>query len=166
METKEITVPVISLWQPWASAVVTPHPRYPGRGMKEYETRSWTTKVRGRILIHAAKKNVPWDVLSHFGHIADNLLLVHGGKLPVGAIIGSVEIEDIITSEHFYKNGSDLSKTPIDEYHWGDWEPNRFGWKLTDPVSFEQPILWKGQQGFWKLPIMAIPEQYRAGFTK
>jgi hypothetical protein len=38
----------ISLHQPWASLVVV--------GAKRYETRHWSTAVRGQILIHAAKK--------------------------------------------------------------------------------------------------------------
>lgn len=38
----------LSLWQPWASLC--------GIGAKEYETRSWPTRYRGRIAIHAAKK--------------------------------------------------------------------------------------------------------------
>jgi len=39
----------ITLWQPWASLLATE--------AKQYETRSWATKYRGLIAIHAAKKN-------------------------------------------------------------------------------------------------------------
>lgn len=38
----------ISLHQPWASLVAL--------GIKKYETRSWSTKFRGRLLICSAKK--------------------------------------------------------------------------------------------------------------
>ena len=38
----------ISLIQPWATLIVA--------GLKRYETRSWSTPYRGRILIHASKK--------------------------------------------------------------------------------------------------------------
>ena len=37
----------ISLWQPWASLMA--------RGHKYFETRSWDTKIRGEVWIHAAK---------------------------------------------------------------------------------------------------------------
>lgn len=36
----------ITLYQPWASAVVL--------GLKQYETRSWPTNARGIVAIHAA----------------------------------------------------------------------------------------------------------------
>ena len=38
----------ISLWQPWATLV--------GLGVKTIETRSWATKYRGPLAIHAAKR--------------------------------------------------------------------------------------------------------------
>lgn len=40
----------ITIWQPWASLLA--------HGMKQYETRSWATKYRGPIAIHAAKRPV------------------------------------------------------------------------------------------------------------
>ena len=39
----------LTIWQPWASLIA--------RGVKQYETRSWATKYRGPIAIHAAMKN-------------------------------------------------------------------------------------------------------------
>lgn len=163
--TTEITVPVISLWQPWASAIVTPHPKAPERGIKEYETRSWSTKLRGRILIHASRKVVIIDPLSQLGECADKLMLARGSaKLPFGAIVGSVEVVDIITSKHFHADGPKLSRSPVSEFHWGDWSEGRFGWKLANPVAFDEAIPYKGQQGFWRLPLLAIPEKYRNDF--
>lgn len=41
---------VISLLQPWATLAVI--------GQKKIETRSWSTKYRGPLLIHASKR---WD---------------------------------------------------------------------------------------------------------
>ena len=40
----------ITVWQPWASLLVS--------GRKRYETRSWATSYRGPIAIHAAKRPV------------------------------------------------------------------------------------------------------------
>ena len=40
----------ITVWQPWASLLVS--------GRKRYETRSWATTYRGPIAIHAAKRPV------------------------------------------------------------------------------------------------------------
>ena len=44
----------ISLWQPWASLCVLPGPN--GRAVKTIETRSWPTKYRGPLAVHAAKR--------------------------------------------------------------------------------------------------------------
>lgn len=44
-------MPVLTLWQPWASLVAL--------GVKTIETRSWATKHRGRIAIHAAGRRPP-----------------------------------------------------------------------------------------------------------
>lgn len=42
------SLPCISLWQPWASALAI--------RSKRNETRSWATSYRGPIAIHAAKR--------------------------------------------------------------------------------------------------------------
>lgn len=42
----------LSLTQPWASLVVL--------GEKQWETRSWPTKYRGELYIHAAKWFPTW----------------------------------------------------------------------------------------------------------
>lgn len=41
----------LTIWQPWASLLAY--------GAKKYETRSWSTKYRGPIAIHAATIKVP-----------------------------------------------------------------------------------------------------------
>lgn len=46
--TRHLTVPAISLWQPWASLMASGH--------KSIETRSWSTHLRGLVAIHAAKR--------------------------------------------------------------------------------------------------------------
>ena len=35
----------------------------------------------------------------------------------------------------------------------GDFSPGRFGWVLTDIVKIEEPIPWKGRQGFFEVEI-------------
>lgn len=38
----------ITIWQPYAQAIVL--------GLKKFETRSWPTKYRGKLAIHASLK--------------------------------------------------------------------------------------------------------------
>ena len=55
MDQGKKVIKAISLWQPWASLIVC--------GAKEIETRSWSTKVRGTVAIHAAKTKDHLDVM-------------------------------------------------------------------------------------------------------
>ena len=55
----------ITIWQPWASLIAC--------GAKKYETRSWPTKYRGPIAIHAAAKDprtLPREVREALGRYA------------------------------------------------------------------------------------------------
>lgn len=52
-ETKQSKIKVLSILQPWASLCVTIDPKT-GRAAKQIETRSWNTKYRGELLIHAS----------------------------------------------------------------------------------------------------------------
>lgn len=49
----------ITIWQPWASLIVC--------GAKKYETRSWKTDYRGKIAIHAAKKDI-YSIVNRLPH--------------------------------------------------------------------------------------------------
>lgn len=165
----EILVPLLSLWQPWATAYVTPHPEYPDRAIKEYETRHWNTKVRGIVLVHASKK---WDKLTK-DELNNNTSFKKYSSLfdnvPLGKIIGFVEIEDVITSERFHKEGVNLSKTAVDEFWFGNWEPGRFGFKSKNPVLFDSNefVPFKGMQTpFVRIPLSTIPEKYHHHFIK
>ena len=45
---------VLSILQPWASLCLTVDEK--GKALKQIETRSWNTKYRGELLIHASAK--------------------------------------------------------------------------------------------------------------
>jgi hypothetical protein len=113
----------LTLWQPWASLLLVADPRNSGAPPKEFETRGWKPPVRmqgERILIHAAA-HVPGDVrrrliaLGEFREPFRSILLrcgislrdpwergydpVRGMRLPLGALIGSVCVGDIIPTD-------------------------------------------------------------------
>jgi activating signal cointegrator 1 len=48
-------IPVLTLWQPWASLCVIINPAT-GLPYKTIETRGWSTKYRGPLAIHAASR--------------------------------------------------------------------------------------------------------------
>src|SRR5207302_1698550 len=84
----------LSLWQPWASLVVL--------GAKRIETRSWSTQHRGPLAIHAAKKWEPNKILALIDEEPYRSALgEHRGNLPLGCILGTVNVTDCFELDHF-----------------------------------------------------------------
>jgi len=130
----------ISLWQPWAQLVVI--------GAKGVETRGWSTKVRGRVAIHASKADhsgillhIPMSELRFFQEAG----VTGHPEPPLGAVVGTVEIYDCQPIEKLYGSRHDTPK----ERAFGDWTPGRFGLLLREPVLFDKPVPARGAQGFW-----------------
>jgi hypothetical protein len=130
---------VLSLLQPWATLVVT--------GIKKIETRSWNTKYRGDLLIHASMgkagslltKEPPFTkYISDFN------------KLPFGKIIGKVTLQEVIPVEELNLSYDLINQLTIEEKAFGDYGFGRYGWVLTDPVKLESPIASKGHLHLWE----------------
>lgn len=150
---------VISLLQPWASLVVM--------GAKQIETRSWNTKYRGPLLIHASKKYT-----GEQKSLGVDFNLKHGAglritdDLPVGQIIGSINLIETFSTERVFTGaggivftintkvmvGDELRMMNITkaEEAFGDYSPGRYGWLLSDPVQFTTGIPVKGSFGVWE----------------
>lgn len=136
---------VLSLLQPWATLVVI--------GAKKIETRSWGTKFRGDILIHASKKmtNLQKDLCKSEPFA---IALKDIEELKLGGIIGKVKIVAILTTEV-------IQKCPVIPYpdeqwiyndheeYFGDYSPGRYGWMLSSPVQFTHFIPVNGSLGLW-----------------
>lgn len=152
---------VLSILQPWASLCVTTNP-FTNRAIKTIETRSWATKLRGEILIHAScgkqYKKIPSDDSFYkflYMHFAKSVIEPID-KLPTGAIIGKVTIEDVIQFTGFEyenmvveRNGKTWSFSN-EEFAFGDYSAERYGWLLSNPVLFDTPIPAKGKLGIWE----------------
>lgn len=157
----------ITIWQPWASSIVS--------GAKSYETRSWATKYRGPIAIHAAKKpylpiikGLPDDVKA----VLNNIFDFRNEILHTGAIIATAELvnvwyicnypgpdidiakhinigaESITTNKHDPNFGAFFIPT-MQEMALGDWTPGRYAWELKNIKGLPEPVPAKGQQGLW-----------------
>lgn len=123
----------ISLWQPWASAIPL--------GLKRVETRGWKTDYRGPLAIHAAKR---WTVEQRKFTEKQGL-----SDLPFGAIIAVCNLFNLVPIEL-------LSHVSNIEKSYGDYSPGRYGWILTDIVALPEPIPFKGGQGFFNVPDIAL----------
>jgi activating signal cointegrator 1 len=151
----------ISLWQPWASLIAT--------GAKTIETRSWSTRYRGPIAIHAAKRRNIDELIHHLSMwtfqgglaplVGKPLDLtgrswpgVKHGHLPFGAIVAVAELYEVHRTD-------DLSLGIIDtDRPFGDFRLGRFAWMLRNVQALEEPIPWRGSQGFFEVPddVLAV----------
>jgi ASCH domain-containing protein len=79
----------ISIKPPWAWAII--------HGGKDIENRTWATRYRGPLLIHAGKAMTRSDyerVVSHLEE--DGIVAPHRHELERGGIIGIVELIDCV----------------------------------------------------------------------
>src|SRR5690242_16834836 len=113
----------ITLLQPWASLVVL--------GEKTLETRSWATRHRGPLLIHAGRSLPEENRLLCGKKPFATLLRRHGirfaADLPRGVILGSVELLDCLSTQEFPE------KEIGSQAELGDFGPGRWVWKLANP---------------------------------
>lgn len=133
----------LSVWQPWATLLVV--------GDKEFETRSWSSRHRGPLLIHASRKSAgdPDEFMAdlHLECGAD-FPGVQSSPIgfPRGAIVGFGYLTAIVGTQFF------APKISAKEYALGDWTPGRFAWRLAQPKPFAAPIDWRATQGVFDVP--------------
>lgn len=164
----------ISLLQPWASLCV--HTDSNGKALKQIETRSWNTKHRGLILIHASAKKIRlqegmYDLIDHMQRTG---FFDGYSQLPYGAIIGCVDLEAVLKTDNIDSSADEYQQSMLlnadrskfegniatispQEYAFGDYSPNRYGWLLSNPILFREPITCKGQLSIWNLPAELEP---------
>ena len=150
----------ITLWQPWASLLAC--------GAKKFETRSWATKYRGPIVIHAASR--PCFKLADVDPAADNAAIMAFGKssipydlgdfyeykLPCGCIIATAELVGCwrcigIDDNNNYaidKNGKEIIIYGH-ELMFGNFGHGRYAWEFKNMELLPNPIPAKGKQGLW-----------------
>lgn len=139
----------ITIIQPWATLIAL--------GEKQFETRSWSTKHRGELAIHAGKKidreacetEPIKSKLAKHGYTADNL--------PTGAILAIAHLTECwsirneggpIWLDIVSKTLGWAGKFP-DEYYFGDYTDGRYAWQTSNVRQLPAPIPAKGMQGLW-----------------
>ena len=133
----KITMKALSVQNPWAYWIMNYD--------KTVENRTWYTKFRGRILIHASLRwdnNAPlsvWQRRNPEASIFDIEKEIEKCKLTNGYILGSVELYDCV-------QGAD------DEWA----QPGLWHWLLRGPDIWEKPVLIKGSLGLWEYTGEAI----------
>lgn len=146
----------LTLWQPWASLVAL--------GNKRIETRSWSTKYRGDLAIHAAASLPPkWLGASRHNAYFRNALADifncrrdsddRAGRhvddaireLPYGKVLCVVRLDDVRETglDHEPEIIGDL------EHLFGNYEIGRYAWYLNSLRVLDEPIPAKGNRMIW-----------------
>jgi activating signal cointegrator 1 len=133
---------VLSFLQPWASLTVM--------GFKKLETRSWSTKHRGELLIHASMGQ-SGALLAQEPPFSK--YITDFSKLPFGAIIGKVQLTDIIKVQSLHMSDAVINQLTMEERAFGDYSNGRFVWVLEEPELFTKPVKIKGTLGLWNFEL-------------
>ena len=122
---------VLTIKQPWATLI--------RQGDKRFEFRSWQTKYRGELLIHAGK-GIDKDAMKRLAkYLPENI--------PLGKILGKVKLVDCIKMTPEFKEM--LLKENNEIYTKSSFEEN-YGWQLKDVEVFKEPIEAKGHLSLWE----------------
>jgi len=118
----------LTIRQPWASLIVNNY--------KEYEFRTWKTKYRGKILIHAGL-GVDKKYLEKYSDYNIDYIS--------GAIIGEAEIVDCILVDEKFNNELLKTNNKVYQGNVGD-----YAWKLNNIKKYDEPIYCKGKLSLWE----------------
>ena len=136
LEEGVITLPTLSLWQPWASAMAL--------GLKANETRHWPTNFRGLFAIHAAKK---WDraVRNEYATAAAcaGVREAYPEQPPLGGVVAVALLTDC-RSAHYYRGKRGFMSTV--EAALGNYEPGRFIFVTEAVRRLQTPLPLTGRQ--------------------
>lgn len=114
----------LTVCQGWAQAIFV--------SGKNVENRSWPTKYRGQLLIHAGKSSKFMEESKAFHERLD---LEFPSRLEFGSIIGVVTVVDCVQNHP--------SQWAMDGY----WH-----WVLENPIKLDQPISCAGKLMLWDYP--------------
>jgi hypothetical protein len=139
-------VKALSLTQPWASLAAC--------GAKKIETRSWPTKYRGPLAIHASKGFPKEARRFTTEQVCYNAMRYHGRSLsevddyepayPLGVVLAIGFLMDCVPVETLHNEHDAMERA------FGDYTPGRWAWKLEQMHMVSEPIPAKGKLGLWE----------------
>jgi activating signal cointegrator 1 len=137
-----------------------PHASLIPLGLKRYETRSWGTNYRGPLVICSAKrdKEDQFYCWIRILKVLENDLGILKSKpndgfplwddLPFGCAIALVDLTDCIKMTPKF-----IAEQSESERLVGDWQVDRFAWRLENIKNFANPIPVRGKQGLFAIDV-------------
>lgn len=113
-------------------------------GEKRVENRTWSTRYRGPLLIHAGKSR-------HWFEGADPTGFAFGAVVATARLVDCLPIHEIEHGDH------------ADRYPWIAGHRHAVGpwcWVLAEVAALPEPIPARGAQGLWDMPW---PPEERSG---
>ena len=131
----------LTVQQPWAWMIL--------HAGKRIENRSWPTKYRGPLLIHAVKARHLMRVDPSYWRGTYGVTLAPDEYLVFGAIVGQVQIIDCLP----------LEEVPLNlRTRFAD---GPFCWLLDESKTFDCPIPYTGRLGLFDVPENVLNESLR-----
>lgn len=146
-------------------------------GAKTVETRSWKTKYRGRLAIHAAAGYPAQGMELAHNHPQFRLELEQAGytwgdsalggkvqrwlQLPLGRVLATVDLVECVPTElacgemcqplghHLITYPETKLVLTKRERLFGDYSPGRFAWLLENVVRLPRPVPARGFHRLW-----------------
>jgi hypothetical protein len=161
----------ITIRQPWAQLIAA--------GLKTIETRSWPTKYRGPLAIHAGLRPHPFEDALHrlleSKRMSPFEATILAGTtdtrlVPRGAVVATATLTDVLpvfgsdwptdidcigmvspSMAVRWKAGGCMSDAVdvSDQVQFGDFTPGGFAWILDDVTRLDDPVPAVGKQGLW-----------------
>lgn len=130
----------LTLWEPWASLLA--------HGHKGIETRCWSTKYRGPIAIHSAKRRPEHLGAScerpEFISKVNELMPAH--PFPLGCILGVRVLKDVIPTELAREFITDQERL------FGNYEDGRYAWLFDlELLILKKPVPVAGNRMLWNV---------------
>jgi hypothetical protein len=123
---------VLSIMQPWAFLIVS--------NIKGLENRTWNPKYRGRLLVHAGKKedldSMDWAIRTAaeaMGVAPHEVMEAYLRRRHLGAIVGEVKLTDVV-------------ERSTDRWFFGP-----YGLVLREPIRY-RPLPCRGHLGLFPAP--------------
>lgn len=158
----------LTLHQPWATLIAI--------GAKTIETRSWSTKHRGPLAIHAAKTEAPSRTFAVQVASTPALSQEQWNEMPFGAVVATCELVDVVPTESikWCEGNLPFGLLPCDkpgewmlrpsegfgvyareaQRQYGDYTPGRFAWLLDEIRPLDPPRPATGHQGLWRWEVV------------